>query len=511
MIKDVNLSVPIETPLEEVVESAVKKTGISKKLIKGYKIKKRSVDARRKKVQFNYCISLFTENREGEYKEPVPEHGTNVMSCRPVIAGMGPAGLFCAYMLSKYGYKPILLERGESIEKRTAKTELFAENAMLDTETNIQFGEGGAGTFSDGKLTTRINDARCECVLNTFVRFGAPKEILYLSKPHIGTDILRSVIVNMRKYIEEQGAEIRFGCRLDDISIKNGSINSFTAGGNEEKCEILVLASGHSARDTYSMLQAKNIFLEPKAFAAGIRIEHRQSFIDKAQYGEYAEHPLLGAADYRLAYNGRKRSCFSFCMCPGGRVVAAASEENTVVVNGMSNHSRDGENANSALVVNVTPNDYNGVLGGIEFQRKLEKAAFCTAKPYYAPVQNTDDFIAGVRTSFVKNINPTYPIGYIGSDLNRILPSFVSETLKEGLSYFDTKIKGFSANSVMTGVETRTSAPVRITRGEDMQSVSVKGLYPIGEGAGYAGGIMSAAVDGLKAAEKIIKTYSPSV
>lgn len=507
MIKDVSLSVPLEMPIEEVVSHAVKKGGIKK--ITGYKIKKRSVDARHKAVRFNYCISLFTENENGQFIEETPKFGTEKLETRPIIAGMGPAGLFCAYTLAKHGYAPVILERGGSVEQRVRATETFAAGGALDTETNIQFGEGGAGTFSDGKLTTRINDPRCEAVLNTFVRFGAPKEILYLAKPHIGTDVLRNVIVRMRKYITEHGGTVRFNSRLDGIDTKSGKLCAVSVNSVSEKCGVLVLATGHSARDTYYMLCEKGVFLEPKAFAAGVRIEHRQRFIDEVQYGSFAGHPMLGAADYRLAYNGNERSCFSFCMCPGGYVVAAASEEGTVVVNGMSNHARNGENANSALVVNITPNDYNGVLGGIELQRSIERAAFCAQKPYCAPVQNTSDFLSGKSTFKIKNVTPTYPIGYMGADLTAILPSFISKTLKDGILYFDSKIKGFAANSVITCAETRTSSPVRITRGEDMQSVSIKGMYPAGEGAGYAGGIMSAAVDGIKIAEKIMGKFRP--
>lgn len=509
MIKTVNnITVPLETSKEELFSIAVKKSGISRKSVTDFKINRRSVDARRKNVQFNYSVTLYTNNSKPEEAKKLV-YGTKKLEARPVIIGSGPAGLFCAYILAKNGYAPILFERGKCVDERVKSIHLLNTSALLDSNTNIQFGEGGAGTFSDGKLTTRINSLHCEEVLDIFTKFGAPKEIQYVAKAHIGTDVLRDVIKNMRNEIIRLGGEVHFESKLEDMVIKNGKVDSVKINDEYINCKVLLLATGHSARDTYYMLGSKDIFMEPKAFAVGVRIENPQDFIDKAQYGDFAGHPMLGAADYVLKYNGEKRSCFSFCMCPGGYVVGAMSEEGTVVTNGMSNHARNGENANSALVVNVTQNDYNGILGGIEFQRKMERAAFNSSKPYFAPVQNTTDFLEKKISKNIKNTAPTYPIGYTEADLNSILPGFVSDTLHEALPYFDTRIKDFAQNSVITGVETRTSAPVRITRNEDMESISVKGLYPIGEGAGYAGGIMSAAVDGIKAAEKIIGTYAP--
>ena len=509
MIKTINnITVPLETSKEELFSIAVKKSGLSKKSVTDFKINRRSVDARRKNVQFNYSVTLYTNNSKPEKPKEL-QQGTKKLESRPVIIGSGPAGLFCAYILAKNGYAPLLFERGKCVEERVKAIHLLNTTAVLDSNTNIQFGEGGAGTFSDGKLTTRINSPHCEEILNIFTKFGAPDEIQYMAKAHIGTDILRDVIKNMRNEIIRLGGDVHFESKLEDIVIKNGKIDSIKINNEYIDCKVLFLAIGHSARDTYYMLSSKEIFMEPKAFAVGVRIENSQDFIDKSQYGDFAGHPMLGAADYVLKYNSEKRSCFSFCMCPGGYVVGAMSEEGTVVTNGMSNHSRNGENSNSALVVNVTQNDYNGVLGGIEFQRQMESYAFDSTRPYFAPVQNTTDFLEKKTSKKIKNITPTYPIGYTGADLNNILPNFVSKTLQEALPYFDTRIKGFTLNSVITGVETRTSAPLRITRNEDMESISVKGLYPIGEGAGYAGGIMSAAVDGIKAAEKIIGTYAP--
>ena len=510
MIKLINnITVPLETTKEELVSIAIKKSGLSEKSVKGYKINRRSVDARRKKVQFNYSISLFTEYDDEKTKEEILKKGTKKLEDRPVIIGTGPAGLFCAYVLAKNGYKPLVFERGKKVEERVKSITLLNQTGTLDTQTNIQFGEGGAGTFSDGKLTTRIGSDYCVKVLDIFTQFGAPEEIHYLAKAHIGTDVLRDVVVNIRNEIIRLGGDVYFENTLEDIVIRNGKVDSVKINDELISCKALILAIGHSARDTYYMLSSKEVFMEPKAFAVGVRIEHMQSYIDRTQYGDYAGHPMLGAADYILRYNGPERSCFSFCMCPGGYVVGAMSEEDTVVTNGMSNHARDGENSNSALVVNVTQNDYNGILGGIELQRQMEKAAFNKSHPYYAPVQNTQDFLNNRLSSNIKNPVPTYPVGYIETDLNKILPTFVADTLHDALPYFDTKMKNYTQNSVITGVETRTSAPVRITRGEDMQSINVKGLYPIGEGAGYAGGIMSAAVDGIKAAEKIISEYAP--
>ena len=510
MIKLINnITVPLETTKEELVSIAIKKSGLSEKSVKGYKINRRSVDARRKKVQFNYSISLFTEYDDEKTKEEILKKGTKKLEDRPVIIGTGPAGLFCAYVLAKNGYKPLVFERGKKVEERVKSITLLNQTGTLDTQTNIQFGEGGAGTFSDGKLTTRIGSDYCGKVLDIFTQFGAPEEIHYLAKAHIGTDVLRDVVVNIRNEIIRLGGDVYFENTLEDIVIRNGKVDSVKINDELISCKALILAIGHSARDTYYMLSSKEVFMEPKAFAVGVRIEHMQSYIDRTQYGDYAGHPMLGAADYILRYNGPERSCFSFCMCPGGYVVGAMSEEDTVVTNGMSNHARDGENSNSALVVNVTQNDYNGILGGIELQRQMEKAAFNKSHPYYAPVQNTQDFLNNRLSSNIKNPVPTYPVGYIETDLNKILPTFVADTLHDALPYFDTKMKNYTQNSVITGVETRTSAPVRITRGEDMQSINVKGLYPIGEGAGYAGGIMSAAVDGIKAAEKIISEYAP--
>ncbi len=513
-----NILISLNHNIEDVLELAVKKVGIKKSDIKNYTIARRSVDARRNNIRFNYCVDLDVNNKikpnsnakiieVTQKKELIM--GSKELSDRPIIIGAGPAGLFAAYILAINGYKPIVFERGGTVQERTNSIGKFITTKTLNSESNIQFGEGGAGTFSDGKLTTRIDDERCQTVLETFAKYGAPSDILYLAKPHIGTDKLRKIIISMRNEIVKLGGEFHFNKKFQNFATTNNNLYSAVINNDEIPCKVLVLAIGHSARDTYEMLHKREVAMSPKAFAIGVRVEHLQDFINTSQYGDFADHPMLGMAEYRLAYNGLDRSCFSFCMCPGGCVVAAASEENGVVVNGMSNYARDGVNANSALVVNVKTDDYDGVLGGIDFQRKYEKLAYSLNGNYSAPAQCTADFLNDVKSKSLNGVTPTYPIGYEFCRLDDCLPDFVSKTLRDGIRYFDSRIKNFSANSVLTGVETRTSAPVRILRDENLESINVKGLYPVGEGAGYAGGIMSAAVDGIKVAEKIIEKYSP--
>ncbi len=510
-IKVSNVMMPLEHSIDEVFKAACKTGGIDEAAVVSNKILRRSVDARKGTVRFNYSV-LFELDKTVKLNDftvladaPKADYFCEpTLPYRPMIAGMGPAGLFAGYYLAKCGCRPIIIERGGSIEKRTEKTAAFAKSGVLDTECNIQFGEGGAGTFSDGKLTTRINDPRCDLVLDILAQHGAPQDILYLAKPHIGTDLLRGVIVTMRNAIIAMGGEIRFDSRLDSVGIRHNRLVSVVVNGEEHECKGLLLATGHSARDTYQMLFDKGVAMSAKPFAVGVRIEHLQEDIDRAQYGKYAGHPMLGAADYRLTYNGG-RSVFSFCMCPGGSVVAAASEECGVAVNGMSNHSRSGKNANSAIVVSISERDFDGVLGGVSFQRRLERAAYeLGGGGYFAPVQLTSDFVNDRVTHSRSKVEPTYPIGTNAANLANCLPEPIVSALKDGLRSFDTKIKGFTKDSVLTGLETRTSAPVRILRGEHMESVNVKGLYPVGEGAGYAGGIMSSAVDGIKAAQMLL-------
>lgn len=526
LVLDIN-----EDSLATLKNKVAKKLGVKEESFKSFKIVKESVDARKKEaIKFNYAVEVSCDNEErilnrnkntdirpgGDNYTPDFHQGSQKMTSRPVVVGMGPAGLFAGLLLAERGYNPLVIERGEAVEERTKSINNFWDNRKLNTESNVQFGEGGAGTFSDGKLTTRIKDHRCGYVLEKLVEAGAPEEITYMGKPHIGTDILKDVVKNIREKIKSYGGEVKFSTKLEDIEIKNGELYSIKIDGQKVPCENMILATGHSARDTYEMLFRRGVSMSPKPFAIGYRIEHPQTLIDENQYGRFATHPKLRAADYKLTYTSGKlnRGIYSFCMCPGGYVVAAASEEDTVVVNGMSNYKRDNVNANSALVVAVSPEDFEDTtpLGGIEFQRKYERLAFeVGGRNYNAPVQKVQDFLKDkVSTSFA-NTNPTYTPGTEFADLRKCAPDFVVDSIKEALVVFDRRIPGYAGEgALLTGMETRTSAPVKINRNEEYESINVKGLYPTGEGAGYAGGIISAAVDGLRVAEKIITMYSPN-
>lgn len=527
-----NLSLGLEDDVSLLVEKAAKKLNISKKDISNFKILRESIDARKKdNIKFNYSVELSCSKEERlvnrcknndiilQEDEPMEDLqiGSERLLHRPVIVGMGPAGIFAGLLLARKGYKPVIFERGEDVDNRTKTVEHFWKSGELNTESNVQFGEGGAGAFSDGKLTTRIKDKRCDFVLQELVKAGAPEEIAYSGKPHVGTDILKTVVKNIREEIKALGGQIHFSSKLEDIVLQDNKVKSIIVNGNEVPCEVLILAIGHSSRDTYEMLYKKEIFLSPKPFAIGVRIEHPQDFIDEAQYGKYAKHPKLRAADYRVAYSDKtlNRSVYSFCMCPGGEVVAAASETNRLVTNGMSYHKRDKENANSALVVSVAPEDFEGStpLRGMDFQRHYESLAFKVGGGNYeAPLQLVGDFLKGNISKKLGKVTPSYRPGWNFAFLEECLPKYVIDMLKIGLEQFDKKIKGFAMDdAVMTGIETRTSAPVRIDRNERGESISTKGLYPTGEGAGYAGGIISAAVDGLRIAEEIIKSYNNSV
>ncbi|MBC2579605.1 NAD(P)/FAD-dependent oxidoreductase [Clostridium sp. DJ247] len=525
-----NVVIDIEENVEDLKRKVGKKLRLPVENIKKFKILKESVDARKKdSIKYNYTVEIECENElkliqkvkdkdvrleEEKLKEEF-KFGTKKMEFRPVIIGMGPAGMFAGLLMAQRGYKPLIVERGEKVEDRTNTINKFWNTGELNVESNVQFGEGGAGTFSDGKLTTRIKDIRCDYVLDELVKSGAPEEIVYSGKPHVGTDILKEVVKNIREKIIELGGEIRFNSRLEDIVVKDKRLKGIIVNGEEIPCEALILAIGHSSRDTYEMLYKRDIFMEPKAFAIGVRAEHSQKMINFNQYGKYAEHPRLKAADYRLTHTTKStgRAVYSFCMCPGGEVVAAASEEGRVVTNGMSYFSRDKDNANAAIVVTVGEGDFEGnsPLKGMEFQRHYERLAYLLGgEGYKAPIQLVGDFLEDRVSSKLGNIKPSYTPGYEFRDLRQCLPSYITESIKEGLINFDNKIKGFAAkDTVLTGIETRTSAPVRITRNEKLQSISVEGLYPAGEGAGFAGGIVSAAVDGLKTAESIMKDYKP--
>ncbi len=520
--------------LERKVERAL---GVSREEIQSIEIRKRSIDARTKpEIYYVYTVDVkltkvkkekailsrrklkdVSEEKETSYEFPACREASE-MKHRPVVVGSGPAGLFCAYLLAKHGYRPILIERGAPVEERKKAVEAFWETGVLDTRTNVQFGEGGAGTFSDGKLNTLVKDpaGRNREVLKIFVAHGAPEEILYENKPHIGTDILIDVVRRMRESIEDSGGECRFYTKLTGINTGDGRVKEIRIEeqGKESliPAEVVVLALGHSARDSFAMLKETGVFLEAKSFAVGVRVEHLQKRINLSQYGT-EQHPDLPAAAYKLtakAENGR--GVYTFCMCPGGYVVNASSEEGRLCVNGMSYHGRAGENANSAVIVTVTPEDYaadgnQGPLAGVEFQRHLEERAY-EAGNGKIPVQCFGDFKNGRISHSFGEVFPQMKGAYCFGNVRGIFPEEIASSIQEGIEAFEQKIHGFSRDdTVLSGVEARTSSPVRITRDETMQSVNVQGLYPCGEGAGYAGGITSAAMDGMKTAEAVAKKY----
>ena len=495
-------------------------------------IYKKSVDARKKdniRLVYSVCAKSLEDSsadtdrflrlgaRAIEVDELLITTGKESMNARPLVVGMGPAGLFCALILAENGYRPIIIDRGDSIADRARSVERFCTERVLDTESNIQFGAGGAGTFSDGKLLTRINDPKCTYVLETLRRFGAPDEVTVKAKPHIGTDILRNVVDNMLGHIEMLGGSVIYRCKLTDIVDKGETCVAKTTKGDFE-CSALVLALGHSARDTYEMLLGNNFSLIAKPISVGVRIEHKRSCIEEMLYGRLAGHPSLGAAEYALSDTKSDRGVYTFCMCPGGEVVAAASEEGGVVVNGMSSYARSGENSNSAVAVSIKREDFEAVdgsevLGAIKYQRDIERAAFrAGGGDYRVPVQTVGDFMSGKRGSEPTSVMPSYMGGnsYKLSSMDDIFPSYVTNSLRYALGSFDKKIKGFAMNeAVLSGAETRTSSPVRILRTEDMRALGKANIYPCGEGAGYAGGITSAAVDGVKVALAIAAEYQP--
>jgi len=523
-----NLRLSLEENESKLKHLAAARLGVNPASLRTWSIVRKAVDARRQKVVLVYTVDLELPSRADldpaalaspeisviQDRPPVSlKEGEETLRYSPVIVGSGPAGLFCALELARHGYRPVVIERGREVQERVKDVEEFWQNGVLNQESNVQFGEGGAGTFSDGKLTTRIGDDRVDKVLETFVSFGAPEEIRYLKKPHIGTDRLRKVVEGMRRRILKWGGEVYFGARLTDMNCAGGDVREITINHRVKvPCSVLVLATGNGARDVYRLLASRNISLVPKGFAVGVRVEHPQALIDTIQYGSWAGHPRLGPADYHLTYQDREtgRSVYTFCMCPGGYVIAAASETNTVVTNGMSYYRRDSGIANSALVVTVAPSDWdNTSLGGVNFQEKLERKAFEAGRGgYRAPAQLLEDFLAGRRSSELPNGGVTYKPGVTPANLWEVLPLELTQVLQRGIAEFGRKMRGFvHPSAVLTGVETRTSAPLRIERGPDYSSVSVRGLYPCGEGAGYAGGIVSSAVDGLRVAETIITTY----
>lgn len=518
MIRISNINYPILYDELNLPEYIAKKYKLG--AINDFKIIKKSIDARKKDdIHYVYTVDLATANEskllkkhknisKPIYKKYIPPHPVST-SKKVVVAGFGPAGMMCSYMLAKAGYSVIVLERGECVEERTKTVERLRNEGILNPESNVQFGEGGAGTFSDGKLTTGINDIRTSYVLSEFAKHGAPREILYLSKPHIGTDKLLKMIRSFREDIINSGGDIRFSHKLCGINITDKKLTSVSVRNNNKIYEIptdsLVIATGHSAVDVFEMLKTSNVALERKVFAIGARIEHSREMINRSQYGEFGK--LLPAADYKIAVktsNGRR--VYTFCMCPGGEVVASASDIGGVVTNGMSLFARDAENSNSALLVNVMPEDLEGddPLEGCKFQRKIEKKAYDMCGGYFAPCQSVGDFLNGDNSEF--SVKPSYLPGVKKCDLRELMPEFVTSAISEALPLFDKKLHGFADNgAVLTAPETRSSSPVRIVRNSETLMASVDGIYPSGEGAGYAGGIMTAAVDGIKTAEAIMK------
>lgn len=513
-----NINLPLDADFENLTPIAAKQLKTAVQNIISCSLHRKSVDAR-KKNNVHFCCSLLVEAKQEDkliknsknatvfsyssYKWP---KCTNLPKNRPIVVGFGPAGIFCGLTLARAGLKPIILERGSCVEERTKKVENFFSTGKLDPECNVQFGEGGAGTFSDGKLTTGIKNPKCRTVLEVFYQMGANQNILIDAKPHIGTDILKNVVKNIRKEILALGGEIFFNTMLEDFEFQNGKLLSITANKNKIFCDTLVIATGHSARDTYKMLLQKGVEMVQKPFAVGVRIEHLQQDINRALYGEFYNHPGLSAADYKLAAhleNGR--GVYTFCMCPGGEVINSSSENNGIAVNGMSNSRRDGINSNSALLVGVEPSDFGSddVLAGCIFQERIEQAAYKLHNGA-VPINTVGNFVYGEEFKITK-VKPTVKPKYAFSDFSEIFPEFVTESLKVSIKEFGKKIKGFDDSSaVITAPETRSSAPIRVLRNDALQSTSITGLYPCGEGAGYAGGIVSAAVDGMSVAEAII-------
>lgn len=525
------ISVMPDTDLSEVYAIAaaeLKRAGVSPARL-SFSVYKRSVDARKRdRIMLVYSVAVrlplpvsISLPKSTKYRITALDDGeleivkgSQPLVAPPIVVGMGPAGLFSALLLAENGYAPVIIDRGDCVATRTKKYETFSALGVLDTESNIQFGAGGAGTFSDGKLLTRINDPKIGYVLRRFCDFGAPEEILSAAKPHIGTDLLLGIVDKMLLRIEELGGTVMYRTRLDGIRENaDRSVTAITNNG-EIVGSAIILATGHSARDTYKMLLENGYAVEAKAFSVGVRIEHLRENIDRALYGDMAGHPALGKGEYHLSDTSSGRGVYTFCMCPGGEVVAAASEEGGVVVNGMSRHARDGVNSNSAVAVSVLQSDYGGTpMKAIEFQRNIERAAFkAGGSDYCAPIMTVGDFLNGKCGSEPKTVLPTYAGGRVRSaSFDKIFPSFVTDELARGLRSFERKLAGFSSpDAVLTGAETRTSAPVRILRGEDMRALGRASVYPCGEGAGYAGGITSAAIDGIRAALKIMEIYAPT-
>jgi uncharacterized protein len=530
MIRITELRLPIDHPPEALEAAILKRLHLAPKDLNTFTVFKRSYDARKNvALAFIYTADLSVKDEAGVLKQfsndihvrPSPDTSYHFVAeapegigfgelLRPVVIGFGPCGIFAALVLAQMGFKPIVLERGKQVRERTQDTWGLWRKNILNPESNVQFGEGGAGTFSDGKLWSQIKDPKFygRKVLNEFVKSGAPEEILYVAKPHIGTFRLVGMVEKIREEIISLGGEIRFSQKVIGFDIQNDHIQGVKIEGHENlSANHVVLALGHSARDTFQALHDAGVYMEAKPFSVGFRIEHPQSLIDKARLGPHAGNPMIGAADYKLVHHAKNgRSVYSFCMCPGGTVVAATSEPNRVVTNGMSQYSRNERNANAGIVVGITPEDYpGGAMAGIEFQRAIESKAYILGgSTYEAPGQLVGDFLAGKPSTEFGSVTPSYKPGVHLTDLADSLPAYAIEAIREAIPAFEKQIKGFSMkDAVLTGVETRTSSPLRITRGPNFQSLNIKGLYPAGEGAGYAGGILSAGVDGIKVAEAV--------
>ncbi|MDF2180202.1 NAD(P)/FAD-dependent oxidoreductase [Aliiglaciecola sp. CAU 1673] len=536
MLRLTEIKLPLNHDEQALEQAILAKLKISKEQLLSFNMFRRGYDARNNKdIQLIYTLDVDVSNEatllakfvKDPHVRPTPDmeykfvaQAPAELPHRPVVVGLGPCGIFAALILAQMGFKPIVLERGKAVRERTKDTFGFWRKQPLNPESNVQFGEGGAGTFSDGKLYSQVKDPKHygRKVLQEFVDAGAPEEIMYVSKPHIGTFKLVAMVEKMRQQIIDLGGEIRFSTRVERLDMdKQGE--GFTlkglhlSTGEYLPCKQVILAVGHSARDTFQALYDQGVYIEAKPFSVGFRIEHEQSMIDKCRFGDNAGNPILGAADYKLVHHCKNgRSVYSFCMCPGGTVVAAASEPGRVVTNGMSQYSRHERNANSAIVVGIEPEkDYPGhPLAGIELQRRLEEAAYhAGGDNYHAPAQLIGDFLAGKPSTELGDVKPSYTPGVTLTDLSKVVPDFVTEAIREAIPAFNKQIRGFAkADGLLTGVETRTSSPICIKRGKDYQSINVQGLYPAGEGAGYAGGIWSAGIDGIRVAEALALAYN---